>query len=138
LNLPKIQKKKNRKKKSKVNLILLYNESHIFILDPQIGPQAFRHTHCTLGKSVFFNMKKGPTQGSICFKLVQGFWSLDPCLKWPLLMVFSMFPMLAHVSGPDHARRSPNTVLVSHESWIFWEHSDIGSSSRRMFRREPI
>jgi hypothetical protein len=32
----------------------------------------------------FFNVKKGSIQGLICFKLVLGFWSLDPCLKWPL------------------------------------------------------
>jgi hypothetical protein len=76
---------KNKKIKSKVNLILSYNETHIFILDPQIGPQAFRHTHCTLGKSVFFNMKKGPTQGSICFKLVPGLLVPGPLSKVALI-----------------------------------------------------
>jgi hypothetical protein len=40
------------------------------ISDPWIGPQAFRHTNCTLRKNVFINLKKGPIQGSICFKLV--------------------------------------------------------------------
>jgi len=32
----------------------------------------------------FFNVKKGSILGLICFKLVLGFWSLEPCLKWPL------------------------------------------------------
>ncbi len=77
--------RKKNKKKSKVDLILSYNQSHIFILDPQIGPQAFRHTHCTLGKSVFFNMRKGPIQGSICFKLVPGLLVPGPLSKVALI-----------------------------------------------------
>jgi len=107
---------------------------HIFILNPKpldtlIVPQE---------KVFFLIWRRVQLKVQFASNWSHSFWSLDSCLKWPLLMVFSMFPMLAHVGGPDHARRSPNTVLVSHESWIFWEHRDIGSSSRRMFRREPI
>ncbi len=58
------KKKKKKKKKPKVNLILSHINHTFFILDPQIGPQAFRHTHCTLRN------KKDLIQGSICFKLV--------------------------------------------------------------------
>jgi hypothetical protein len=48
------------------------------------GHQAFRHTHCILGKSVFHfkNVKKGPIQGSIGFKSVPGPLSKVPFLWW--------------------------------------------------------
>ncbi len=59
-----------KKQKPKINLIFLYANQTFFVLDPQIEPQAFRHTHCTLKKNVFLNVKNGPIQGSICFKLV--------------------------------------------------------------------
>jgi hypothetical protein len=57
-------------KRPKNNLILSPFNHTFFILDPWIEPQVFRHTHPTLGKSVFLNMKKSPIQDSICFKLV--------------------------------------------------------------------
>jgi hypothetical protein len=68
----KIKNRKNyekKKKKLKVNLILTHVDHTFLILDPSIGPQAFRHTHYTLGKDVCFNGKKGPIQGSIRFIL---------------------------------------------------------------------
>jgi hypothetical protein len=66
-------KKKGRKEQiPKVNLILSHANHTFLILDPQIELQASRHIHCTLGKNVFMNMKKGPIQDSICFKLVPG------------------------------------------------------------------
>jgi hypothetical protein len=43
-------KGRKKGKRPKVNLILSHVISLFFILDPQIGPQAFRHTHCTLEK----------------------------------------------------------------------------------------
>jgi hypothetical protein len=64
---------KNRKtKRPKINLILSHANRTFLILDPQIEPQAFRRTHCTLKNCVFLNVKKGSIQGSICFKLVPG------------------------------------------------------------------
>jgi hypothetical protein len=73
---------KEREKKPKVNLILSH---HAFlILDTQIGPQTFRHTHCTLIKKVFKNVKKGLIHGSICFKLVPGLLVLGPLSKMAL------------------------------------------------------
>jgi len=66
------KKKKLRKKekRSNMNSILSYVKHTFFILDNWIEPQAFKHTHCTFEKNVSFNVKKGPIQGSICFKLV--------------------------------------------------------------------
>jgi hypothetical protein len=72
--------KKRRKKKQKVNLILSHVNHTFLISDPQIGPQAFRHTHCVVGKSAFSNVKESLIQGSIWS---MGFWSLNPYLKWP-------------------------------------------------------
>jgi len=46
--------------------------THFLYLNPQIGPEAFRHTHCSLGKNVFLKVKKLPIQGLIGFKLVPG------------------------------------------------------------------
>ncbi len=67
----KCQNRKNNEKKAKVNLILSHGNHTFLISDLQIQPQAFRHTHCiSRKKNVFFNVKKGPIQGSICFKLV--------------------------------------------------------------------
>ncbi len=67
------KKKRKKEKKPKVNLVLSH-VNHIFlILDPQIGHQVFKHTHCILKEKLFFfNVKKSPIQGSICFKLVPG------------------------------------------------------------------
>jgi len=51
-------------------MLILSHVNHTFFISvPQIEPPTFRHIHCTLGKS-FFNLKKGPIQSSICFKLV--------------------------------------------------------------------
>jgi hypothetical protein len=50
-------------------------QSHIFILNPWIGPQAFRHTNCTLGKNVLFLMWK-----SVQFKVPE-FSILGPLSK---------------------------------------------------------
>jgi hypothetical protein len=65
-----MQKRRRRLKKSKVNLILSYVNHTFFILNSQIGPQAFRHSHYTLRIFFLKIVKKGPIQGSICFKLV--------------------------------------------------------------------
>jgi hypothetical protein len=83
----KIETKKNHeKKKTKINLILSH-VNHIFlILDPQIRPQAFRHNHCTFFLNVIFNVKKGPIQGSICFKLVPTLLVPGPLSKVALNM----------------------------------------------------
>jgi len=42
-----MKKNKKKEKRPKINLILSYINHTFFILDPQIGPQAFRHAHCT-------------------------------------------------------------------------------------------
>jgi hypothetical protein len=46
-------------------------------LDPWIEPQVFRHTHPTLGKSVFLNVKKSPIRDSICFPRLLVLWPLS-------------------------------------------------------------
>jgi hypothetical protein len=38
-------------------------------------------THCIVGKNVFFNVKKGPIQGSIWFKMVAGLLITGPLSK---------------------------------------------------------
>jgi hypothetical protein len=81
VNLKKQKKnhgKKKDKKKSKLNLIFLHVNHICLILDFQIGPQTFRHAHCTLGGNVFKKVKKVPIQGSICFKFVLGILILEP------------------------------------------------------------
>jgi hypothetical protein len=73
--------KKGRKKegKPKINLILSHVNHTFFILNPQIRPHTFRHAHYILEKNVFFcDAKKGPIEGSICFKLVPGFLVPEP------------------------------------------------------------
>jgi hypothetical protein len=76
----KIKKNYERRKKNekipKVNLILSHVNHTFLISDLGIGPHAFRHTHCILGKSIFLNVKKGPIQISISFKLLPGFFDL--------------------------------------------------------------
>jgi hypothetical protein len=48
-----LKKGRKKEKKPKVNLILSH-VNHIFlVLNLQIGPQAFRHTHYTIRKNVF-------------------------------------------------------------------------------------
>jgi len=59
------ENKKKKQKRPKVNLILSHVNHTIF----DIGPQAFRLTHCTVLK-MFLGMQNGAIQGSICFKLV--------------------------------------------------------------------
>ncbi len=39
------------------------------------------NTYCTLRKNVYFNVKKGPIEGSICFKLVPGLLFPGPLFK---------------------------------------------------------
>jgi hypothetical protein len=74
------------KKRPKVNPILSHVNHTFSILDLQIGPQGFEHTHHTLEILLIFNMKK-----KVQFKLQfasnwsLGFWSLDPC---PLLPAY--------------------------------------------------
>jgi hypothetical protein len=82
-------KTENRKKKlwkkiinPKINLIPSHVNCTFFILDLWIGPQAFKHTHCILRKNVFFMWR------TVQFKVQYvGNWSLDTCLKWPLVCI---------------------------------------------------
>lgn len=53
------ERKNNRERDSKVNLILLH-VNHTFCI---FNPKPF-NTHCTIRKNGFFNAKKGPIQGS--------------------------------------------------------------------------
>jgi len=53
---------------------------HSFISLPQIEHPTFKHIHNTLGKKKI-HVKKGPIQGSICFKLVPGLLGLAPLFK---------------------------------------------------------
>jgi len=72
---------KNHEKKNPEANIIVSPANHTFlILDLQIEAQAFRFTHCTLrGKKK--NLKKGPIQGFICFKLVMGLLVLGHLFK---------------------------------------------------------
>jgi hypothetical protein len=54
------RRRRKRKKQPKINLILSHANHTFLILDLQIETQAFKHTHHTLGKRVFSNVKKGP------------------------------------------------------------------------------
>jgi len=71
--------KKLWKKKPKINLIPSHVNHTFFILNLQIEPQGFKHIHCTSRKNVFM------------WRMVQlkvqftNNWSLDTCLKWPLV-----------------------------------------------------
>jgi hypothetical protein len=47
-----MQIKRRRFLKSKINLILSHVNHTFFILNSQIGPQAFRHNHYTLRKNI--------------------------------------------------------------------------------------
>jgi hypothetical protein len=47
------KKKKKKNKQPKINLILSHVNHTFLILDSQVETRAFRHTHCTLGKSFF-------------------------------------------------------------------------------------
>jgi hypothetical protein len=57
---------------------------HFLYWTLKLDPQTFRHTHCTLRKKGFLNVKKGPIQGSICFKLVPGLLVPVPLSKMAL------------------------------------------------------
>jgi len=54
------KEEKKKKKQPKINIILSHANHTFLILDLQIETQAFKHTHRTLGKRVFSNVKKGP------------------------------------------------------------------------------
>jgi hypothetical protein len=82
------EKNMKKKKKPKVSLIPSHINHTFFILDPQIGPQTFKHSHSTIGKNGFSNVKKGPIQGSIWFKLVPELLFLGPLFKVALKMNF--------------------------------------------------
>jgi hypothetical protein len=70
---------------SKVNLILSHVNHTFFILDLWIGPQASRHTHCTLGTKRFFLMwRRVQFKVQFASNCSVDFWSLDPCLTGPL------------------------------------------------------
>jgi hypothetical protein len=79
-----MKKRKKREKRSKINLILSHvNCTWTLKLDPTpldtlIIPQ----------ENLFFcDVKKGPIQGSICFKLVPGFWVPEPLSKVALSVI---------------------------------------------------
>jgi len=66
--LKKNHKKERRKEiRAHINLILSHVNHTFSILDFRIEAQVLRHIHCTFKKNVFFNVKKGPIQGLICF-----------------------------------------------------------------------
>jgi hypothetical protein len=78
------KRKKKKRKNSIINIILSHVNHTFFYIEPSIGPQALRHTHYTLGKNVFLNVKKGSVKIQFASNWSLGFWSLDPCLKGPL------------------------------------------------------
>jgi len=70
-----------KKKKPMVNLILSHVNNTFLILEPWIGPQTFRHTHCAIGKNVFLHVEKGPIQCTIWLKLTLGLLAFGPLFK---------------------------------------------------------
>jgi hypothetical protein len=74
-----------------VNLHKVIIKNAFFILDTRIGPQAFSHNRCTIRQNVFFNVKNGPIQDSILFKLVLGLLVLVPLSKVALNQSFFFF-----------------------------------------------
>jgi hypothetical protein len=48
------EKEKEKEKRPRVNLILSCGNHTFLISNPQIGPQAFKHTHCISRKKRFF------------------------------------------------------------------------------------
>ncbi len=55
VNLKKKKTRKTVKKiKGKIKLIISNLNCTLLILNPQFRPQALGHTHCTLGKKMFF------------------------------------------------------------------------------------
>ncbi len=77
------KKGRKKEKKPKVNLFLTHVNHTFLILDLQIGPQAFRHIHYTIRKNVFLLWKKVQFKVQFASNWSLGFWSLDPCLRWP-------------------------------------------------------
>jgi hypothetical protein len=117
-------KKRKKENKSKINSILSYVNYAFFILNNLIEHQAFRHTHCTIEKNVSFNVKKGPIQGSICFKLVPELPVPGPLSKVTLstrvlLQFFSQSAIcnnFFHLGSPRHF-----WVHVIHVLGMLWD-----------------
>jgi hypothetical protein len=53
------------------------------VLNLQIGPQAFRHTHYTIRKNVFLMWRRVQFKVQFASNWSLDFWSLGPCVKWP-------------------------------------------------------
>jgi hypothetical protein len=53
LKLKNHEKKKKKKERPKVKLIHSHINHTFLILNAQIEPQAFKHSHCTIRKTVF-------------------------------------------------------------------------------------
>ncbi len=86
-----------------------------FISSPSLSSHEF-FTHLWS----FLFIKCPPSMAWTSFYQYETCWWCFPCSHcWPM-------------SLSNHAPGSTNTVLVSHESWIFWEHN-IGCSSRRFW-----
>ncbi len=75
-------KKRKKKKRPNVNILLSHVNHTFFILDLPIEHHTFKLTNCTLeNKNKNCDVKKGPIQGSIYFKLVHMFLVLGPLSK---------------------------------------------------------
>jgi len=81
-------KKRKKEERPKVNLIISHINQTFWILVLWIGPQAFRHTHCTNRKKSFFNVKKGSIQGPIWFKLILGLLVFGPLSTMALIYLW--------------------------------------------------
>jgi hypothetical protein len=67
--------KKQKEEEKKANLILSHVNHTFFILDPWIWPQAFRHTHYTLGEMFFLIW----TRMQLNIQFYPGPFVLEPC-----------------------------------------------------------
>jgi hypothetical protein len=71
-----MKEKKKKRNKPNVNLILSHGNHTFLISNPQIGPQAFRHTHCISRKECFFQCEE---RSNSRFNLLQvGPWAFGP------------------------------------------------------------
>jgi hypothetical protein len=78
------RKKEEERKDQNVHLILSHVNHTFLILNPPIGPQAFRHTRCTLRIKKILYLKKVKIL-QVQFKIqFASNWSLGFCLKLPL------------------------------------------------------
>ncbi len=86
------RRRRRREKTPNVHLILSHVNHTFWILNPPIGPQAFRHTRCTLRIFIYFLCEEGSnSRFNLLSNWSLGFWSLDPLSKVALKVLLPLF-----------------------------------------------